>query len=241
VDAVDSVVRSAAHGPAFAAFDGGVAIGYSPTNRAVISLTAMPSFEGNAGATSTPAGLNGVSSRALGASASFKYQFFRRDEAPIGLAIQISPYWQRTTTGPLEQTTLGTEVRLLVDRVLVPNMWFAALNVAYQPHHDAYSDANAFRKTTAEISGAVSRKVLNNIFVGAEIRHVSKYQGFAFEGWAGDAVYAGPTAFMLLGAQGYFGLGWSARIMEQTNMNAGQLPGDGFDRHQLRLKAGISF
>jgi hypothetical protein len=237
----DSVVRSAAQGPAFAALDGGVGVGYSPTNRAVISLTATPSFEGNAGATSAPNGANGVSAHALGASASFKYQLFRRDEAPMGLAIQISPYWQRTTTGPLEQTTLGSEVRLLADRVLVPDRWFAALNVAYQPHHDAYSDGSSFRKTTAEISGAVSRKVLNNLFVGAEIRHVSKYQGFAFEGWTGDAVYAGPTAFMLLGEQGYVGVAWSARIMEQATVNLGQLPDDTFDRHQLRLKAGISF
>jgi len=237
----DSVVRSAPRGPAFAAWDGGVGIGYSPTNRAVISLTATPSFEGNAGATSAPPGTNSASSHALGASATLKYQLFRRDEAPMGLAIQISPYWQRTTTGASEQTTLGSEVRLLADRVLVPDRWFAALNVAYQPHHDGYSDGSSFRKTTAEISGAVSRKVLNNLFVGAEIRHVGKYQGFAFEGWSGNAVYAGPTAFMLLGEQGYFGIAWSARIMERATMNTGPLPDDGFDRHQLRLKAGLSF
>lgn len=238
----DSTVRTTAHGPALSALDGGVGIGYSPSNRAVISLTATPSFERNAGVISAPNGANAVGSHALGASASFKYQLFRRDEAPMGLAIQISPYWQHTTAGPLEQSTLGSEVRLLADRVLLPDRWFAALNVAYQPHHDAYSDGSTFRKTTAEISGAVSRKVLGNLFVGAEIRHVSKYQGFAFEGWAGDAVYAGPTAFVLLGAQGYFGVAWSARITERANMDAGQFPDlDGFDRHQLRLKAGVSF
>jgi len=205
-------------------------------------LAATPSFEGNADGIRTSYGTDGVSSHALGANASFKYQLFRRNEAPMGLAIQISPYWQHTTAGPLEQNSLGSEVRLLADRVLVPDRWFAALNVAYQPHHDAYSDGSGFRKTTAEISGAVSRKVLSNLFLGAEVRLVSKFQGFAFDQWAGDAIYLGPTAFMLIGEQGYFGLAWSARITERTNADTGQPPDvDGFDRHQVRLKAGVSF
>jgi len=238
----DSAVRTTAYGSALAAWDGGVGIGYSPSNRAVVSLTATPSFDRNAGVTSSPNGANAVSSHAFGASASFKYQFFRREEAPMGLAIQISPYWQHTTAGPFEQNTLGSEVRLLADRVLVPDRWFAALNLAYQPHHDAYSDGSAFRKTTAEMSAAISRKVYGNLFVGAEIRHVSRYQGFAFDRWAGDAVYLGPTAFVLLGEQGYFGVAWSARIAERGNVETGQfLDVDRFDRHQLRLKAGVSF
>src|ERR1043165_730755 len=229
----DSILRTALQGRAFAAWDGCCGIGYSPSDRAVISLTATPSLEGHADGIRTSFGTDGVSSQAFGASASFKYQLFRREEAPMGLAIQISPYWQHTTTGQVAQNTLGSEVRLLADRVLVPDRWFAALNVAYQPHQDAYSDGTTYRRTTAEVSGAVSRKVLGNLFVGAEIRHVSQYQGFAFDQWAGHAFYAGPTAFMMLGEQGYLGLAWSARIMEQAKVNAGQRGElDGFDRHQ---------
>jgi hypothetical protein len=238
----DSIVRTTAHGPSLGAWDGGIGIGYSLSDRAVISLTATPSLEGNADGIRTSYRTDGVSSHALGASASFKYQLFRRDEAPMGLAIQISPYWQHITAGPLEQNSIGSEVRVVADRVLVPDRWFAALNVAYQPHHDAYSDGSGFRKTTAEISGAVSRKVLTNLLVGAEVRLVSKFQGFAFDQWAGDAVYLGPTAFMLIGEQGYLGLAWSARITERGNVDNGQiLDLDGFDRHQVRVKAGVSF
>ena len=238
----DSVVRAPTRGNGFAAWDGGVGIGSSPTNRAVVSLTLLPSFEQTADLVTTPNGASRVSSHGLGASASFKYQVFRREEAPVGLAVQIAPYWQHLKSSPFEHDTLGSEVRLLADRVLVPDRWFAAVNVAYQPHRDAYPDGRAFRTTTAEISGSISSKVLDNLFVGAEIRHIGKYQGFVCDKWEGDAFYVGPSAFVLLGKQGYFGVAWSARVAERVNGGAAQLPDfDGFDRHQLRFKAGVSF
>jgi hypothetical protein len=236
----DSFVRATARG--FAAWDSAAGIGYSPTDRAVVAFAATPSFEHNAEQVITPSGTNWMHSRGLGAVASLKYQLFRREEAPVGFAVQISPYWQHVESGPISHDTFGSEFRLLFDRVLAPSQWFAALNLAYSPYREAYSDGSALRTTAFEISAAVSRQVTVNFFLGTEIRHLSKHRGLFFNEEAGHAVYAGPTAFILLGEQGYFGIAWAARIAQDVSTGAAQLGHfDGFDRHQLRLKAGISF
>jgi hypothetical protein len=235
----DSFVRATARG--FAAWDSAAGIGYSPTDRAVVAFAATPSFERNAEQVITPSGTSWMNSRGLGGVASLKYQLFRREEAPVGIAVQVAPYWQHVESGPISHDTVGSEFRLLFDRVLAPGQWFAALNLAYSPYREAYSDGSALRTTAFEISAAVSREVTASFFLGAEIRHLSKHRGLFFNEWAGQAVYAGPTAFILLGEQGYFGIAWSLRIAEDVSADAVSRDFSGFDRQQLRLKAGFSF
>jgi hypothetical protein len=238
----ESLVRMTPRESGFAAWDGAAGIGYSLTNRAVVSLAFTPAFERNAEQILTPAGTTLLNSRGAGTVASLKYQVLRRDESPFGLAVQVSPFWQHVDSGPIRHDTMGSEFRVLADRVLVPNQWFAALNLAYQPYRESYSDGSTFPVTAFELSAAVSRQVSGNLFLGAEIRHTSKHEGLFFNRWAGHALYAGPTAFLLLGEQGYLGLAWSARLAQEVNAGTAQIPDfDGFDRHQLRLKAGISF
>jgi hypothetical protein len=239
----DSVLRASAHAAGLGGWDGAAGIGNSPSDRAVVSIAVTPSLERNGEPIATPAaGTSWRDARGFGALASLKYQLLRRDEAPVGLAVQISPYWQHVASGAISHDTLGSEFRLLVDRVLVPNLWFAAVNLAYQPHRDAYSDGSAFNMTAFELSAAVARQVTGTVFLGAEIRYLSKHFGLLFDQWDGAALYAGPTAFIPLGAQGYFGIAWSVRIAQDAS--AGSAPArdaEGFDRHQLRVKAGISF
>ena len=93
-----------------------------------------------------------------------------------------------------------------------------------------------------EISAAVSHRLSGDIFVGGEIRYLSKYQGYGVDQLAGRALYLGPTLFTAIGEQGYFGATWSLQVAGNSTISAApQFDLENFERHQFRLKAGISF
>ena len=234
----DSIVRAGRNAAGFAAWDAGTGVSYSLTDRAAISLAAMTSFERN-GAGFAPAGM--TDSRGTGILPSFKYQFLRRNEAPAGFAIQVSPYWQRTDSSPIGHEMLGSEFRLILDRALVPERWFAALNLVYLPQHHTYGDGSVEREATTEVSGAVSHRLWRDVFVGGEIRYLNKFHSYGLDQLAGSALYLGPTLFARIG-DGYFGLAWSIQAAGHSNVvPRGAFDLESFERHQLRLKGGISF
>ena len=91
------------------------------------------------------------------------------------------------------------------------------------------------------MAGAVSRRVAGDIFLGAEVRHVSKHDGYFGNRLIGQALYLGPTLFTAVGEQGYFGIAWSAQVAGGQREGTAGGDHDGLDRHQLRVKAGFSF
>jgi len=88
----DSILRAARQGSRLAAWESTTGVGYSLSNRAVIGVAATSLFERDAAPSNPSGGIGSSQTRNVGALASFKYQVFRRDEAPVGLAVQISPY-----------------------------------------------------------------------------------------------------------------------------------------------------
>ena len=235
----DSVFRATPGGPA--AWDGALGFGYSLTDRVAVYLAALPSFERHADQAGAPVGTGAINSRGFGVIGGFKYQLLRRGESPVGLALQVSPYWQRVQSGPDRHDIVGSEVRVIADRELVPG-WFGAVNLAFSPHRYAYSDGITLRKAVFELSAAASRRLSREVFVGAEIRYVRKHQGYFADHLTGQALYLGPTLFTSIGEHGYFGIAWSVQVADRHGDNnphgAAQ---EGLDRYQLRVKAGLSF
>ena len=228
----ESIIRGGGRVAGFSAWDGGTGLGYSVSDRAVISLGAIASTEGSAL----------EFERGLGVVAGFKYQFLRRDESPVGLAAQISPYAQRFESSAAGHNAFGAEFRLIADRTLIPDRWFAALNLIYVPQHNAYTDGSVVREAIVEVSGAVSHRLSGDLFVGAELRHLNKFHGYGVDRLAGSALYFGPTLFLGIGENGYLGAAWSVQLAGRSNVDAvPRLDLESFERQQFRLKAGISF
>jgi hypothetical protein len=222
----DSIIRAGGG----TAWDGGTEVGYSVSDRAVVSLGTLTSL----------AQSSTEFERGLGVVAGFKYQFLRRGEAPVGLAVQVAPYAQRFEGSAGAHDTFGGEVRLILDRVLVPGQWFAALNLAYAPQRSAYTDGGVTRETTMEVSGAVARRLTGELFVGAEVRYLNKFQGYGVDLPAANALYLGPTMYLGLGQNGYFGAAWSIQVAGRSNIDT-RPDLENFERHQFRLKAGFDF
>jgi hypothetical protein len=235
----DNVIRA---GGTHVAWDGSIGIGYSVSDSAVVSFGVVPSYERANVPSSAPGGVLSASALGFGVLAGLKYQFVGRDASPVGLAIQLTPFWQRFDGRPNGHDALGTELRLIVDRTVVPELWFAAMNFVYQPQRNTYVDGNVIREATFEISAAISRRLSGDLFVGAEIRHLSKSQSYIFDRQAGSALYLGPTLLFPIGEAGYIGAAWSLKVAGE--MQTEGAPGfdlQAFDRHQLRMKAGFSF
>lgn len=93
------------------------------------------------GSTFTSHDINGVADfedrRQLswqGVSMDMRYRFLERNVAPFGLTFAVDAHADRVdeTTAALVRS-YGTEVRLAVERELIPNFVVAALNLFYQP------------------------------------------------------------------------------------------------------------
>ena len=168
----------------------------------------------------------------MGPSAGFKYQFLGRERSSVGLAVQWSFSWQAAKNANEVYNSFVQEVRLLADWQLAPD-WFAAVNFAYAPGFDIYANAPTECTHTVELSASVVKRLSDRYFIGAELRHLARYQS-AFGELDETAVYLGPTVLARFDA-GYLGLAWSARVMNET-------PGSSsFGEQQFRLKAGLVF
>ena len=93
-----------------------------------------------------------------------------------------------------------------------------------------------------EATAALSARVAERFFLGAEIRHLRAYQGYFFNDARGWAAFAGPLLHLSIGASGFVAASWSIQV-------AGRSPAEplhgldlvNFERHQVRVKLGFSF
>lgn len=179
----------------------------------------------------------------FGASAGVKYQFLRRNPGPIGLSLQAEPFWERAVErGPVGRQTFGSQFRLVVDTALIPSQLFAAVNLAYQPEISVTDLGTGNCESNLETSLAISSGVLENVFLGAEVRYQTKYSGLFFSQNSGSAWFTGPTVYVPLGEKGYFGTAWLIQFHGRAAAEPIQsLDLVNFERHQMRLKFGYSF
>jgi hypothetical protein len=159
------------------------------------------------------------------------------------LSLQAEPFWERAVErGPVGRQTFGSEFRMIVDTALIPNELFAAVNLAYEPAISATDIGHGDCESNLETSLAFSSRVLDTVFLGAEMRYQTKYSGLFFSRDLGSAWFAGPTIYLSLGKNGYLGTAWliqfHGRAAEQPNQSLDLV---NYERHQVRLKFGYGF
>ena len=174
-----------------------------------------------------------------------KYQLLERGVFPLGVAIQLEPYWQQATEspfGPRAYQAVGSEFKLIMDAALAPDRLFAALNVAYGPNGQRNSTGAMERESSLEVTSAISARLSDNVFLGAEIRQLTKYRGYFLADREGRAWFAGPSLYLTFGESAYAGIAWSVQVSgraaEEPYRNMDLI---NYERHQLRLKVGFAF
>jgi hypothetical protein len=176
-----------------------------------------------------------------GLSADFRYRFLDRDAAPVGLTFALETHANRIDdmTGALARR-YGTELTLALDRELIPNRVVAAFNLFYEPEWTRLAGKGlADQESTAGGAVAVMAQIRPGFLAGGEMRYLRKYDGL--EEFAGQALFAGPTAYLQLSERSRLTVAWSVQAWGRVTGSTAALDLVNFERHQVRLIFGFNF
>jgi hypothetical protein len=168
-----------------------------------------------------------------GLASELRWQLLDHDKAPAGVTLSLSPRWRRIdqlSGEAIENYALPAAI--LIDRVLIPNKFFAALNLTYDPGI-THTTAGWQHNSAMEISGAVSYAFAPEVFLGAEIRHLSG-DSFSQPGlFAAHGLYIGPSAYFKLSDKASLKFAWSVQVPDETT---GRLDLREFEHQQLLVQ-----
>ena len=88
------------------------------------------------------------------------------------------------------------------------------------------------RESGLEVSAAISGVIAPGVLLGAEVRHLSAFEGLFLNREDGHALYIGPSPFLKLPNEIIAKFVWSARASGA---------GERFERNQVRAKVVKSF
>jgi hypothetical protein len=178
-----------------------------------------------------------------GVSVDLRYRFLDRDTAPLGLTFAVESHADRIneTTAAVVRN-YGTALTLAFDRELIPNFAVAAFNLIYQPEWTRLVGIGvAEQESTIGAAFAVMAQMRPGFLVGGEARYLRKYEGIALEGFAGQALFVGPTAYFQLSERSRLTLAWSFQAWGRSAQSSPVLDLVNFERHQARLVFGVNF
>jgi hypothetical protein len=192
-------------------------------------------------------GVSGLDDRSVfqfgGFVAEARYRLLNRRSAPVGLTLGIEPHWARfdDISGELA-SNFGGDLSLAIDKELIENRLFAAVNVLYDPEWSyLFASGTAQQQSTLTVSAAVTAQVEEGIFFGLETHYVRAYDGIGLNAFAGDAWFVGPTTYLRLSKNFAASAAWSI----QASGGAVDLPGAtnlrDFERNQIRLRFEYTF
>ena len=193
------------------------------------------------------AGVPGLDDRRSGTfdglALGLKYRLLDRDHGPFGLAIEVEPQWRRadeTSGAPVDQ--IGGQYSLMLDKELVRNRIISVFNLVYEPEAARSRLTGAWsHESTVRTAVAIIAQAQPDLFFGLETRYLRKYEGLAFDRFAGHALYLGPTVSAKLPGGYWLLAAWNIQVAGRSIERPGPLDFTNFERHQVRLKLGFNY
>lgn len=198
----------------------------------------------------------------------FRLRLLDWEKAPFGLTLFAEPSLTRIDElSGKGGRGLASEHKLILDRELLKDTLFGAVNLLYdvERFHDRGATA-AERGSLAGAAGALAYRVLPSTFVGGEVRYLRAYDGLALERYRGDAWYVGPTVFSQLSKTVWISFAWNVQVAGREAVDrrevgggvmeaiaAGEDPNEvlpirhgrlnlrDFTRHHVRLRMAVDF
>jgi hypothetical protein len=171
-----------------------------------------------------------------------RYRLLDRDHAPFGMTVTFEPHWGFTdeTTGiPLRH--FGWEGDLLLDRALVPNLVFGAMNLHYDTDRTETGAGGVEQQPTLGVSLAVAARAISGAWIGGEARYFRAYQGAGLEIYSGDALYLGPALYAKLGERVWLSAAFDVQARGRAITAPGALDLVDFERYQASFRLGVDF
>ena len=92
-----------------------------------------------------------------------------------------------------------------------------------------------------QFGAALAMQVMPNVFVGAEARNLRRYDGLGLDGFAGQALYIGPTFYATFGGRYFISAAWNVQVWGAVAASSGARDLDNFERHHVKLRIGARF
>lgn len=177
-----------------------------------------------------------------GVSVDLRHRFLERDVAPFGLTVAAESHFNRIDDMTAARVrNLGTELTLAIDRELVPNFSVVALNLIYQPEWTHFLGTGVGQEATIGAAFGAMFQMRPGLLVGGEVRYLRKYDGIGLQEFAGQALFAGPTAYFQLSERARLTASWSVQAWGRPAQPSANLDLVDFERHQARLVFGVNF
>jgi hypothetical protein len=193
------------------------------------------------------AGVTGLDDRKQaafdGVSSEARYRLLDRDHAPFGLTVGAEPHLARVDETSGEPVfNFGSEFSIAVDKELIENRLFGALNFIYDPEvTQSLSTLLWQREATLGVFASVTTQFRPGIFVGAEARYLRRHEGLGFDPFAGEALFAGPTMYVTLAKNVAVSAAWNVQVAGRAVDAPGSLDLKNFERHQAKLRLMYNF
>jgi hypothetical protein len=176
-----------------------------------------------------------------GAGLDLRYRLLDRERAPFGLTLLARPQRNRideTSGQPVEQ--YAVEFAALLDKELMPERVFAALNLLYEPEWTRERTTGEWeRDSTIGIGAALALQVASGLFISAEARYFRKYEGAALNVFLGEALFVGPGIYVKLPNQWFASAAWNVQVAGHAVGEPFSLDLTNFERHEVRLRFGV--
>jgi hypothetical protein len=162
---------------------------------------------------------------------------------PFGLSLSVQPAWERLDgTSGARASNFSFETRLAIDTELIPNMFYAAVNLFYAPEVGrTVADAAWSRVSTYGASGALAYRVAPKVTLGGEAEVNFAYDGFGIDAFSGAALFIGPTLHIQVSPKIFLAAAWSVEVAGHASGEPGRLDLTNFERQRANLKMGFEF
>jgi hypothetical protein len=192
-------------------------------------------------------GVTGLSDRNQGAFngvvSEFRYRLLNRDDAGFSLTLGAEPHWSRTDeVSGAPVNNYGGEFSVALDRELLKNRLFGALNLIYEPETTWSGITGVWeRDSTLTFSAAITAQISPGLFFGAEARYLRKYDGIGLDSLLGQAFFVGPTAFLRLSKSLAISGAWDVQVAGRATAVPAALDLTNFTRQQATLRLEYNF
>ncbi len=216
---------------------------YTPTQFLQIELAALAT---SLRIDNTPGMENRNGSNFAGLSAEIRYLLVGRGPgSPFGLTVSFEPEWGRLSHSSGDpETSFAGEMKLQADTELIPNRFYAAANLIYEPEVARARGTTVWeRESSWGVSGALAYRFTPSLTLGAELGHFRTYAaGLLFKTFEGQATYLGPTLYMQLTKKTFIQAAWSTQIAgHSADEPERALDLANFARHKFKIKAAMEF
>jgi hypothetical protein len=155
--------------------------------------------------------------------------------SPFGMNLSINPLWRRTEPASGQSSgNYAVPVTLRVDEEVIPEKFFAVLNLIYRPSFLRPNGGSEHDDSFTIVAGG-SYAISPSLLVGAEIRHENLAQNGNL---SAHALFLGPQSYVRLGDNCSAKVAWAVQI---PDFAAHSLDLTNYQRHQVELQFVYTF